>query len=169
MNCGHANGSAESRSFYPVNSHMYLKCPIHGEQLTILVDRPQGGRTLCDGHLDMAIYSRVAETKKLDEDYVEPFVSGTHYMMITGKTDSFRKMRSLSQEVFHQPQMSFVAADFSSARWPLFLKKQVILSTQDLLVMLYIILPFTLLISFIGNIHFKSFANQYKSNDFGAV
>lgn len=132
MNCGHANGSAEFRSFYPVNSHMYLKCPIHGEQLTILVDRPQGGRTLCDGQMDLAIYSRVAETKKLDQDYVDPFVSGTHYMMITGKTDSFRKMRSLSQEVFHQPQISFVAADFSSARWPLFLKKQVVLLEHNL-------------------------------------
>ena len=37
-------------NYYPVNSHAYIKDTI-GNQMTMLVDRPQGGSSLHDGEL----------------------------------------------------------------------------------------------------------------------
>lgn len=37
-------------NYYPVNSHIFVKDSI-GNQMTVLVDRPQGGSSLHDGEL----------------------------------------------------------------------------------------------------------------------
>ncbi len=37
-------------NYYPINSHVYIKDAV-GNQLTMLVDRPQGGSSLHNGEL----------------------------------------------------------------------------------------------------------------------
>lgn len=114
-----------SANYYPVNSHIYLKNPT-GKQMTLLVDRSQGGASLKDGHLELMVHRRLLHDDGygVDEALNETaygrglVVRGTHYLILTsGSSDGVRLARSLGQELYKQPQVSFMATTLSFTDW----------------------------------------------------
>lgn len=45
-------------NYYPINSHIYLNDNV-GNQVTLLVDRSQGGASLIDGQLELMVHRRL--------------------------------------------------------------------------------------------------------------
>lgn len=113
-------------NYYPVNSHIYLKDQKEDKQLSILVDRAQGGASLDDGHLELMVHRRLVYDDAIGVDEVLNerqsngdgiVVCGTHFLMLGGSLESARLRPLLSQELYRQPRISFIATDLSLADW----------------------------------------------------
>jgi len=48
-------------NYYPINSQISLKDEIKDKQLTVLVDRAQGGASINDGQLELMVHRRVVD------------------------------------------------------------------------------------------------------------
>ncbi len=122
-------------NYYPVNSHIYLK-DFAGNQLSLLVDRAQGGASQTDGQLEIMVHRRLLYDDAFGVG--EPLnemaygrglvVRGTHYLIFSGKSDAARLTRSLGQELYKQPQISFIATSLSFSDWRSRYKTQVFFS-----------------------------------------
>lgn len=119
-------------NYYPVNSHIYLK-NVFGDQLTVVTDRAQGGASLKDGQLELMVHRRLLydDAFGVDEALNEQaygtglVARGTHYVVLSGSSDSARLARSLSQEMFKQPQISFIATSLPFDQWSVNYRTQV--------------------------------------------
>ncbi len=119
-------------NYYPINSHIYLKDGT-GNQLTLLVDRAQGGASLRDGELELMVHRRCLydDAFGVDEALNEMaygdglVVRGTHLLILGDKTNSMKMARSLSQELYKQPQISFIPTSLSFSEWSASYKTQV--------------------------------------------
>ena len=119
-------------NYYPVNSHIYVK-DAAGNQMTMLVDRSQGGASLKDGEIELMVHRRCLydDAFGVDEALDEKafgtglVVRGTHYLVLSGKDNSMKLVRSLSQELYKQPQISFIPTQLSFNDWVANYKTQV--------------------------------------------
>ena len=119
-------------NYYPINSHIYLKNPT-GKQMTLLVDRAQGGSSLKDGQLEVMVHRRLLRDDYYGVDEVLNetaygqglVVRGTHYLTIGDSSNSAQLARSLSQDLYKQPQISFIATDLTFSEWTAKYKTQV--------------------------------------------
>ncbi|XP_057366002.1 lysosomal alpha-mannosidase-like [Daphnia carinata] len=111
-------------NYYPVNSHIFLKDSV-GNQMTVLVDRPQGGSSLHDGELELMVHRRclyddafgVGEALNETAYGTGLVVRGTHYLILGDGTNSMKLTRSLSHELYKQPQISFIPSTLSFLEW----------------------------------------------------
>ena len=126
-------------NYFPVNSHIYLK-DTPGNQLTMLVDRSQGGSSLHDGELELMVHRRCLDDDAfgVDEALNEMaygqglVVRGTHYLIVSNSSNSMKLTRSLSQELYKQPQISFIPTALSFQQWAANYKTQVEIQTVEL-------------------------------------
>ena len=58
-------------------------------------------------------------------------VRGTHYLIFSGKSYAARLTRSLGQELYKQPQISFIATSLSFSDWRSRYKTQVFFSLKN--------------------------------------
>jgi len=112
-------------NYYPVNSQIFIKDEKKNKQLTILVDRAQGGSSHSDGQLELMIHRRLLH----DDDFgvQEPLnevaygvglaVRGTHFLLFSGIDESAKLARSLNHQLYKQPQISFISTDLSFQEW----------------------------------------------------
>merc|ERR1712071_391278 len=98
-------------NYYPINSHIFIK-DLDDNQLTLLVDRAQGGSSLHDGQLELMVHRRL-----LDDDgfgvgeglnemafHKGLVVRGKHYLILSDESNSARLCRSLSQQLTESPK-----------------------------------------------------------------
>lgn len=119
-------------NYYPLNSHIYLKDNL-GNQLTMLVDRSQGGASLQDGQLEVMVHRRLLHddafgvNEALNEQaYGQGLVArGTHYLILSGSENSAKMTRSLGQELYKHPQISFIPTLLSFSEWQTSFKTEV--------------------------------------------
>ena len=119
-------------NYYPVNSHIYLKDGV-GNQLTMLVDRAQGGASLRDGELELMVHRRCLHDDAFGVDealnemaYGYGLVArGTHLLILGDNTNSMKLARSLSHEIYKEPQISFIPSALSFSEWSARYKTQV--------------------------------------------
>ena len=112
-------------NYYPINSQIFIKDEKEDKQLTVLVDRAQGGASLNDGQLELMIHRRVLHDEgfgvqeALNETAfgVGLAVRGTHFLLLSKLAESAKLARSLSQQLYKQPQISFVKTDLSFQEW----------------------------------------------------
>jgi len=108
-------------NYYPINSHIFIK-DSDDNQLTLLVDRAQGGSSLHDGQLELMVHRRL-----LDDDgfgvgeglnemafHKGLVVRGKHYLILSDESNSARLCRSLSQQLYREPQISFITPNEDS-------------------------------------------------------
>ena len=120
-------------NYYPLNSHIYLKNDL-GDQLSMVVDRSQGGASLKDGQLEVMIHRRLlfddafGVGEALNETaYGQGLVArGTHYLILSGSDNSAEMVRSLGQGMYKQPQISFIPTTLSFSQWQSSFKMEVI-------------------------------------------
>ncbi|EFX74192.1 hypothetical protein DAPPUDRAFT_324586 [Daphnia pulex] len=118
-------------NYYPVNSHAYIKDAV-GNQVTMLVDRPQGGSSLHNGELELMVHRRclyddafgVGEALNETAYGDGLVVRGTHFLILGDKTNSMKMARSLSHELYKQPQISFIPTSLSFSEWSALYKTQ---------------------------------------------
>lgn len=111
-------------NYYPINSHIYVKDGA-GKQMTVLVDRSQGGASLHDGEIELMVHRRCLHDDAfgVDEALNEMayrqglVVRGTHFLILSDTTNSIRMARSLSQELYKQPQISFIPTSQTFSQW----------------------------------------------------
>lgn len=111
-------------NYYPINSHIYVKDDA-GKQMTMLVDRSQGGASLSDGDIELMVHRRCLKDDAFGVD--EPLnetayrqglvVRGTHFLILSDNTNSIKMARSLSQELYKQPQISFIPTSQTFTEW----------------------------------------------------
>ena len=123
-------------NYYPVNSHIYLKDQKEDKQLNILVDRAQGGASLEEGQIELMVHRRLfyddlmGVEEALDEKQSNGngiVVRGTHFLMLGGGLESERLRPLLSQELYKQPRISFIATNLSLEDWFLRYNTEVII------------------------------------------
>jgi len=113
-----------SGNYYPINSHIFIKNK-EGQQLTLLVDRAQGGSSLHDGEIELMTHRRLLVDdgfgvgESLNETAYNQglVVRGKHYLILSDQSDSAKLYRSLAQELYREPQISFIATDESFKSW----------------------------------------------------
>lgn len=112
-------------NYYPVNSHIYIKDSVQNSQLTVLVDRSQGGSSLKDGQLELMLHRRLTHEdgngigEVLDEVAHGRglTVRGTHYVALSEISKAGNLITSLSQDMYKQPQLSFYETKLSFKKW----------------------------------------------------
>lgn len=112
-------------NYYPINCHISVKDETVDKQLTMLVDRAQGGSSLNDGQLELMIHRRHVEEgnaenhEVLDETAygVGLAVRGTHLLVLSNISDSAKLTRSLSHQMHKQHQISFIPTSLSFREW----------------------------------------------------
>jgi len=109
-------------NYYPVNSQIYLKDEVADKQLTVLVDRAQGGSSLNDGQIELLIHRRHVHEEMVDILNETAFgvglvVRGTHLLVLSRIAESFKVTRPLSQQIFKQPHISFIPTKLSFQEW----------------------------------------------------
>ncbi len=52
-------------------------------------------------------------------------IRGTHFLILGDKTNSMKMARSLSHEIYKQPQISFIPTSLSFSEWSALYKTQV--------------------------------------------
>jgi len=92
-----------------------------------MIDRAQGGASLEEGQLELMVHRRLVSDdfigvdEALDERQSDTgdgiIARGTHYLMLGGNLESARLRPLLSQEIYKQPQISFISTDLSMADW----------------------------------------------------
>ncbi len=114
-----------SGNYYPINTQISIKDESTDKQLTILVDRAQGGASLRDGQLELMLHRRLVH----DDDFgvKEPLnevahgagltVRGTHYLLLCEIAESAKLAQSLSHQLYKQPQISFISTELSFKEW----------------------------------------------------
>lgn len=122
-------------NYYPINSHISIKDKSADKQLTILVDRAQGGSSLDDGLLELMLHRRLLyddayHSEVLNETAygVGLAVRGTHLLLLSSISESLRLTRSLGIQMYKQPQISFIPTNFSFKEWSKMYKMEVTLS-----------------------------------------
>jgi len=113
-----------SGNYYPINSHIFIK-ESAGDQLTLLVDRAQGGSSLNSGEIELMVHRRllvddgfgVGESLNEMAYHRGLVVRGKHYLILSPEANSARIYRSLSQELYREPQISFTATNESFETW----------------------------------------------------
>lgn len=112
-----------AHNYYPVNSHIYLKDAAKGTHLAILVDRAQGGSSLQDGQLELMVHRRMVLTDFFPEALNETaygrglVARGTHWMILNEADDGVKWIRSLSQEMYRSPQITFAPTGLTGREW----------------------------------------------------
>lgn len=112
-------------NYYPINSHISIKDEMIDRQLTLLVDRAQGGSSLNDGQLELMIHRRhvhegVPEYHEVlnETSYgVGLAVRGTHLLVLSRISESAKLIRSLTHKMYKQPQISFISTSLSFQEW----------------------------------------------------
>ena len=112
-------------NYYPINSHIFIRDPSGRNQAHLLVDRSQGGSSLEGGQMELMVHRRLLHDDSfgVDEALDETaflqglVVRGTHYYFHSSAAQGARKYRPLSQELYRQPQISFIPTDFSYFEW----------------------------------------------------
>jgi len=113
-------------NYYPVNSHMFIRDLVANKQLTVLVDRSQGGSSLKEGQLELMLHRRLT-----DMDPIYGFgevldevahgrglvVRGTHYLTFSDDVKSSKLVTSLKQDLYKQPQISFYETNLPFEKW----------------------------------------------------
>lgn len=125
-------------NYYPLNSHIFLKDNL-GNQLTLLVDRAQGGASLRDGQLEVMVHRRLlfddafGVNEALNEQaYGQGLVArGTHYLILSDSDNSAKMTRSLGQELYKHPQISFIPTSLSFSEWQTSFKMEVNILMQQ--------------------------------------
>lgn len=112
-------------NYYPINAHISIKDEADDRQLTMLVDRAQGGSSLNDGQLELMMHRRhvhegVAEYHEVLNETaygVGLAVRGKHLLVLSSISKSARLTRSLSHQMYKQPQISFIPTSISFRKW----------------------------------------------------
>jgi len=107
-------------NYYPINSHIYVKDSFKDRQLTVLVDRAQGGASLKNGQLEVMVHRRLTHedgigiNEILDDGSIN---RGTNYIILNDLSASPKLIRSLNQDLYKQPHISFVKTKLSYKKW----------------------------------------------------
>ena len=111
-------------NYYPINAQISIKDHTADKQLTMLVDRAQGGSSLNDGQLELMMHRRhvhegAAKNEVLNETAygVGLSVRGKHLLVLSSISKSARLTRSLSHQMYKQPQISFIPTSLSYRKW----------------------------------------------------
>lgn len=112
-------------NYYPVNSHIYIKDLTKEKQLTILVDRSQGGSSLKEGQLELMVHRRPAndDGNGIGEVLNEVahgrglIARGTHYLILSDTNKATKLVTSLSKDMNKQPQISFYETNLPYKKW----------------------------------------------------
>ena len=114
-----------SANYYPVNSHIFIRDPLGKQQATVLVDRSQGGTSLVGGLVELMVHRRLLHDDSFGVD--EPLdetafgqglvVRGTHYLILSDAFQSAKRYRPLAQELYKQPQISFIPTELTFEDW----------------------------------------------------
>lgn len=105
--------------YYPINSHIYLKDESLDRQLTVLVDRAQGGTSLKNGQLELMLHRRLTHDDGFLNENLndQSIVRGTHYLILSSIGNAAKLQRSLGRELYKQPQISFYKTDLEFIKW----------------------------------------------------
>jgi len=112
-------------NYYPINAHISVKDELADKQLTMLVDRGQGGSSLNDGQLELMVHRRhvlegVTKNREVLNETaygVGLTVRGTHLLLLSSISESAKLTRSLSHQMYKQPQISFIPTSLSFREW----------------------------------------------------
>ncbi|ESO12627.1 hypothetical protein HELRODRAFT_62270, partial [Helobdella robusta] len=111
------NTEPVSGNYFPVSSRIYIQDSRQGIQLTVLNDRSQGGTSLREGHLELMIHRRNFNDDSLgvDEPLNEPGIDskgiaarGLHYVLLDTIDSSVALHRSMAQQIYMAPYLSFL-------------------------------------------------------------
>ena len=112
-------------NYYPINAQISIKDESVDKQLTMLVDRAQGGSSLNDGQLELMIHRRLVN--KVNDGLLEALnetaygvglaVRGTHSLVFGSISESTILTRSLSRQIYKQPLISFIPTNLSFQEW----------------------------------------------------
>lgn len=111
-------------NYYPINAHISINDEKVDKQLTMIVDRAQGGSSINNGQIEVMIHRRhvhkqIFVDEVLDETAygVGLAVRGTHLLLLSGISESAKLVRSLSQQMYKQPQISCIPTNLSFQEW----------------------------------------------------
>ncbi|BFZ17312.1 hypothetical protein BsWGS_20353 [Bradybaena similaris] len=102
-------------NYFPVNAMIAIKSGDGKSQLSVLVDRSQGGTSLGDGDVELMLHRRLTQDdsrgvgealNELGSDGKGLIIRGTHYLVLDTPSAAARVYRPLAQEVFLTPQIS---------------------------------------------------------------
>ena len=121
-----------SGNYYPVNAGMYVKD--RNQQLSILVDRSQGGGSVQDTSLELMIQRRllvddsrgVGEPLNETDSGITPYpdwdrwgdglvVRGSHYVLVSTPETAMSQVRSKMDKIFAKPSVSLLAPPLGPA------------------------------------------------------
>jgi lysosomal alpha-mannosidase len=127
-----------SGNYYPINSHLFIRDPVGEQQATVLVDRSQGGSSLIGGLIELMVHRRLLRDdsfgvdEPLDETAFQQglVVRGSHYLILSDGPSSAGRYRPLAQQIYKQPQLSFIPTTLTFAEWRRLYKTQVIIQIQ---------------------------------------
>ncbi|CAG5130757.1 unnamed protein product, partial [Candidula unifasciata] len=103
-------------NYFPVNALIAIKSGDAKAQLSVLVDRSQGGTSLNDGDVEIMLHRRLTQDdgrgvgEPLNEtgpDGKGLIIRGTHYLVLDAPATAARVYRTVAQEVLLTPQLSF--------------------------------------------------------------
>ncbi|GFN82787.1 hypothetical protein PoB_000929300, partial [Plakobranchus ocellatus] len=109
-------------NYFPVDALINIKSGDSKRQLTVLVDRSEGGSSLNDGEIELMLHRRLLVDDKfgvgeaLDEPGLDGkglVVRGSHYLLLDTVENSARQFRPLAQRIFMSGQPSFSASPLS--------------------------------------------------------
>lgn len=113
-------------NYYPINAFISIKDELVDKQLTILVDRAQGGSSLDAGQLEIMVHRRHLHSDiETGEDWILKETAygvglvarGTHLLVLSSITESSKLIRSLSHQMYKKPQISFIPTILSFKEW----------------------------------------------------
>ena len=112
-------------NYYPINSHIYIKDSVRNSQLTVMVDRAQGGSSLKEGQVELMLHRRLTtdDGNGINEVLDEVahgrglVVRGTHYIALCEMEKATKLVTSLSQDLYKQPQLSFYETHLPFKKW----------------------------------------------------
>ena len=121
-------------NYYPINSHIFIKEKKEGgNQATLMVDRSQGGTSLSSGQMEAMVHRRLlrddafgVEEPLNETAFNQGLVArGTHFFLIEPSATSAQKYRTLNQEIYRQPIISFIPTTLTFEQWKAQFKMQV--------------------------------------------
>lgn len=112
-------------NYYPLNTGMFIRDDAAGQQLTMIVDRSQGGSSLRDGHIEVMVHRRLGADDALGtgqalnevgSDGKGLIARGKNLLVLDTPTASPAIMRDLMARQHQRPSFLAVPAGFS-AQW----------------------------------------------------
>lgn len=109
-------------NYYPVTSWIFVRDYDRDLQVTLLPDRSEGGTSLVDGVVDLAVHRRLTmdDGFGMDEALNEPgedgrglVVRGKHRLVVADIQESVRQMRMMSKSLHLRPVLSFRKRDLN--------------------------------------------------------